>query len=60
MRFAGSPQNPTFLQVGLAFEIEVATGKNQNRRRGMMLFQTAMYMSLIYSAVQGTHYWRCI
>jgi hypothetical protein len=50
----------TFLQVMLAFEIEMAIVANQNYRSGMMVLPTAMYVSLIYSAVQGMHYWRCI
>ena len=45
-----------FLQVVLVFEIEIATGKNQNCRSGRMVLQTPLYMSLIYSAVQGTQY----
>jgi hypothetical protein len=43
-----------------ALGIEIATGKNQHCRSGKMVFQTPLYKSLIYGAVQGTDCCRCI
>jgi len=45
----------TFLQFVWDFRIEIETVANQNCRIGMMVIQALLYMSLICSAVEGTH-----